>query len=48
MREPNCRCVDCGHMWASRIKSPKICPNIHCHSVYWNIPRTKKETGDAQ
>jgi len=43
---PSYTCLRCGHKWHPRTdKKPNACPNIKCHSPYWNVPRrTKKNT----
>lgn len=41
-----CTCRRCGHQWATRGNGkPQVCPNPHCHSVKWNIPRSDDEAG---
>jgi hypothetical protein len=34
------KCLRCGHRWISELDHlPKQCPNIKCHSPYWNKER---------
>lgn len=41
------RCLRCGHEWIPKRKEePRVCPN--CKSPYWNKPRKKAKTEDAQ
>ncbi len=33
-------CRRCGHKWIQRIaRYPRVCPNTHCHSTYWDTER---------
>lgn len=35
-------CKRCGHKWLPRKAVVTLCP--HCHSAYFNKPRTPKKT----
>ena len=38
-------CLRCGHVWPTKSERPTTCPNIHCHSDYWDKPRKIKREG---
>lgn len=37
-------CKQCGHKWAARLSTDRvrICPNRHCHSMFWDEKKRKK------
>ncbi len=33
-------CRRCGWKWVQRkARYPRVCPNIHCHSTYWDTEK---------
>jgi len=39
---PKLECLRCGWQWTPRSETPpKVCPNLKCHSPWWNIPKNK-------
>lgn len=32
-------CLRCGWKWRPRVDNPVACPNPHCQSRDWNIPK---------
>jgi predicted Zn-ribbon and HTH transcriptional regulator len=40
-------CKQCGHQWVPRsTELPKICPNVKCHSLRWNVDGKAKNMKD--
>jgi predicted Zn-ribbon and HTH transcriptional regulator len=43
------KCTRCGYEWFPRsLDRPVACPNVKCHSPYWNVPRKEKKGGDDE
>lgn len=40
------KCLRCGWRWLPRVKDVRICPNIKCHSMYWDRKRKEKVVGN--
>lgn len=41
-------CQRCGKVWVPRISKPRSCPNIKCHSIYWDRPLKTKANGQKE
>lgn len=33
------KCKQCGHQWIPRKKIVRICPNLRCHSLFFDMPK---------